>query len=255
MSAYTKSKSPLRLEDAVDELRRLVLASNGRKVTRTDLLRSYDWLSVSSSAIADLDQMYKRAYGGLEGFGAISGMNTKAPMRAPRPVPPRKPQTVHEPIIRSDDDTDNETGMHPDLIGVAVSSAELVLQKPLPVSKPPSPKGPVLKLQTNFDPPKAKAQKPVSKFDDEDDDDNSEEDGDRTARPTDVPIVLQAWNAISIDEVLTAGVMSPDRSSMKLGPMTPNGYDDISPTTRGEWGFLMVDDAFQSAKTVAVETC
>jgi hypothetical protein len=39
-----------------------------------------------------------------------------------------------------------------------------------------------------------------------------------------------------------------------MGPTTPNGYDDISPITRGEWGFLMVDDKFQGAKTVKVET-
>lgn len=35
------------------------------------------------------------------------------------------------------------------------------------------------------------------------------------------------------------------------GPATPNGYDDISPITRGEWGFLMVSDPFRT-KTAAV---
>ncbi|KAF3770102.1 hypothetical protein M406DRAFT_325571 [Cryphonectria parasitica EP155] len=37
----------------------------------------------------------------------------------------------------------------------------------------------------------------------------------------------------------------------RLGPMTPNGYDDISPITRGEWGFLMISDQFRT-KTAAV---
>lgn len=37
----------------------------------------------------------------------------------------------------------------------------------------------------------------------------------------------------------------------RLGPTTPNGYDDISPVTRGEWGFLMVSDPFKT-KTAAV---
>ncbi|PSS03885.1 hypothetical protein BD289DRAFT_449313 [Coniella lustricola] len=32
----------------------------------------------------------------------------------------------------------------------------------------------------------------------------------------------------------------------KAAPMTPNGYDDISPITRGEWGFLMVGDQFRT---------
>lgn len=30
-----------------------------------------------------------------------------------------------------------------------------------------------------------------------------------------------------------------NRFGNRLGPLTPNGYDDISPITRGEWGFLM----------------
>ncbi|KAI5922222.1 hypothetical protein F4810DRAFT_301159 [Camillea tinctor] len=38
----------------------------------------------------------------------------------------------------------------------------------------------------------------------------------------------------------------------RLGPATPNGYDDISPVTRGEWGFLFQGLA---GRTVAVERC
>jgi hypothetical protein len=37
----------------------------------------------------------------------------------------------------------------------------------------------------------------------------------------------------------------------RVGPMTPNGYDDISPITRGEWGFLM----FGKGRTAGVGTC
>ena len=40
-----------------------------------------------------------------------------------------------------------------------------------------------------------------------------------------------------------------------IGPLTPNGYDDISPTTRGEWGFLFAGDAWKRGKIAAVETC
>lgn len=39
----------------------------------------------------------------------------------------------------------------------------------------------------------------------------------------------------------------------KMGPMTPNGYEDISPVTRGEWGFLMVGESFRT-RTAGV-TC
>ncbi|GAO14056.1 hypothetical protein UVI_02038500 [Ustilaginoidea virens] len=74
LAAYAKSKSPLRLEDAVDELRRYVLANSGAKVTKSDLLRSYDWLNVGTGAVSDLDRMYRRAYGGPDQVGAISGL-------------------------------------------------------------------------------------------------------------------------------------------------------------------------------------
>lgn len=66
----------MRLEDAVDELRRLYLANGGRKVSHTDVWRSYDWLSVSKQALSDVDVMYRRAYGGAEGFGAIEGISS-----------------------------------------------------------------------------------------------------------------------------------------------------------------------------------
>lgn len=236
LSAYSRTKSSLRLEDAVDELRRLVLGSNGRKVLKTDILRSYDWLSVSHDAIKDLDRMYKRAYGGPEEVGAISGMTSRE----------NRKHAIHEPAIRTEPEIQDSTESYStDIeeddcpIGIAITKD---VHKPLP--KAPSPKAPLLKLQTNFDPPK-------TQFDD------GEEDEDLTARPSDdnVPIMLQPWSC-SIDEVMSAGVLSPNgRSSMKLGPRTPNGYEDISPTTRGEWGFLMVDDKFQGARTVAVETC
>lgn len=221
-------------------------------MTKADLLRSYDWLSVSSSAVSDLDKMYRRAYGGPDEVGAISGL----------PAPAHRVM-VPEPVIRSDDDDgfisdfEDDPNLSPTQIGLAVTTFEM--------TKPPSPKGPVLKLQTNFD------TRPVLKskwdYDDEDKensavsekrdmgDEEEEEDGDRTARPLEtLPMGFTPWST-SIDHVLSAGVTSPGGNSIRDGPMTPNGYDDISPITRGEWGFLMVDDAFQGGRTVAVETC
>lgn len=226
LSAYSRTRSPLRLEDAVDELRRLVLANNGCKVTKADLLRSYDWLSVSKTAIADLDRMYKKAYGGFEEVGAISGM------------PKGRSYTVHEPVIRRDDETDDGDEQQEFPIKITLAKAP---------KKSHSPNAPVLKLQTNFDTVPKQQEKSQEE---------EEEDPDRTPRPSDwLPIMLHPCQTSSIDEMLSADVLSPDRSSMKLGPATPNGYDDISPTTRGEWGFLMVDNAFQGGRTVAVETC
>jgi len=237
LSAYARTGSPMRLEDAVDELRRLVIANNGRKVTKVELLRSYDWLRISDWALRDLDEMYKRAYGGLDAVGAISGM----------PKPESESEPFIEPMIRSEFDHDSDDGTEIDdeldepMIGIALTRGG---------SRRATPKTPVLKLQTNFDPLPPKLRSPG-----EDGQGDRDNDSARTAKAIDQPAhIVQFWPTSSIDEIMTAGVLSPERSSMRLGPMTPNGYDDISPTTRGEWGFLMVDDAFQGAKQAAIET-
>ena len=73
-----------------------------------------------------------------------------------------------------------------------------------------------------------------------------------TARPTGPAGGMPMWsNSMSIDEVLADG-RNTKRDSDRLGPMTPHDYEDISPITRGEWGFLVAD---QSARQVAVTTC
>lgn len=46
-----------------------------------------------------------------------------------------------------------------------------------------------------------------------------------------------------------------DRGPHLRGPMTPNGFEDITPVTKGEWCFLMVGEGWKEARTVAVETC
>jgi hypothetical protein len=258
LSSYSKTRSHLRLEDAVDELRRYILANNGAKVTKSDLLRSYDWLSVSSSALLDLDKMYRRAYGGPDGVGAISGISS----------PSIPALFALEPRVRSDDDDyafitvtgyeDDFDPSHSPGIGLAATLLDF--------KKPPSPKGPSLTIQTNFETKptlrskwdydeddaaiEGRTEKPTG----EEDGTGDDEDGDSTARPLETPLPMgfTPWN-VSIDNIL--GASSPNRSSMPRGPMTPNGYDDISPITRGEWGFLLVDDAFQGGRTVPVTTC
>lgn len=67
---------------------------------------------------------------------------------------------------------------------------------------------------------------------------------------------------LGIDDILSGGGYLDRRrrssdmflqtpAGEKLGPMTPNGYEDISPVTRGEWGFLMVGESFRT-KTAGV---
>ncbi|KAG6095390.1 hypothetical protein E4U14_008250 [Claviceps sp. LM454 group G7] len=86
LASYARIKTPLRLEDAVDELRRYVLAGNGAPVTKSHLFRAYDWLNVGPGAVADLDSMYKRAYGGPDQVGAIAGIEPIT--HPPAPLPP-----------------------------------------------------------------------------------------------------------------------------------------------------------------------
>ncbi|OLN93936.1 hypothetical protein CCHL11_03428 [Colletotrichum chlorophyti] len=211
LSSYSRTNAPLRLEDAVDELRRLVLSRAGKKVSKSDLLRSYDWLGVTDAALADVDRMYRRAYGGPDKVGAIEGVGSAAQVQ----------ETLSE-LEREVDDT-------------MAAALETIC-----ISKPPSPKGPALKLQTNFESPTVQTppqEVPGGDVSDEDD---------LTARPERHPVSF--WSPVSIAEVL-----HDDRQP--LGPMTPKGYDDISPITRGEWGFLVGSGGVGSSRTAPVVTC
>jgi hypothetical protein len=51
------------------------------------------------------------------------------------------------------------------------------------------------------------------------------------------------------------GQVKEDRGPHRRGPVTPNGFEDITPVTKGEWCFLMVGEGWKEARTVAVETC
>ncbi|KAM0514971.1 hypothetical protein ACHAPE_006293 [Trichoderma viride] len=239
LSSYSKTGSALMLEDAVDELRRFVLAHNGRRVTRSDLLRSYDWLSVSNSAIIDLDRMYRRAYGGYDQTGGITGM---APEVVTKPfvldLPPKSKFEDWEDGSLSP----SSTILDDDIIGVAVTAVSFV--------RPPTPRriGPALKLQTDF-PSKSKYLDLGDEVPQEDED--SEDDEAHTARPVDKTAAAM-WNSrLTIDQMLSS---NQDLHSPAIGPMTPHAYDDISPVTRGEWGFLMGGNGLQIGKTAAVET-
>lgn len=260
------------IEDAVDELRRLVLANNGRQVSRAALHRSYDWIGVNAAALADVERMYRRAYGGRERAGAFEEV-------APAPAP--APAAIEEPEREATRSANSRSG---------VRSPQQKQQRAgvVKIGTPPPPKNPtpVLKLNTNIataSPPKVVRPKPTKapvaqqpphpqlidryedekefgeleiKIDDiswiaEDDDGENENDGDRTALPIQG---MPFWNGLgaSIDEMM----LQPEpRQSQRIGPMTPNGYEDISPITRGEWGFLFAGDAWTKSKTAAVETC
>ncbi|KAF4637361.1 hypothetical protein G7Y89_g730 [Cudoniella acicularis] len=62
LNTYSRTLSPFDLTLAVDELRRLVLAQQGRKISKSQLMRAYDWLPVSLAALVDINEGYKIAY-------------------------------------------------------------------------------------------------------------------------------------------------------------------------------------------------
>ncbi|PKS12675.1 hypothetical protein jhhlp_000883 [Lomentospora prolificans] len=261
LSSYSRTNCPLRLEDAVDELRRLFLAGGGRKVPKADILRSYDWLNVSDAALADVDRMYRRAYGAPGGTGAIDGM-TEIKFELEELMT----SSIDEIRLEIEEAIDDIILIqHDGEISPAdeewplPSQPVIILERPTPIlstpigwKAPAELKAPVptLRLQTTFDAPaKTSGDIPEEK---------PEEDEDLTARPeraTLRPIWPTLGPGASIDEILRSPGVRTSRSSdiSRLGPMTPNGYDDISPTTRGEWGFLFSDASFR-IKTAAVET-
>ena len=71
----------------------------------------------------------------------------------------------------------------------------------------------------------------------------------------------------SIDSIMNGGTCpTPIDSRLQAlrqedrhtAPITPNGYDDISPITRGEWGFFMNGHEWGQSKgrrKAAVEMC
>ena len=150
---------------------------------------------------------------------------------------------------------------------------------PIPASSPPAtsdtptlatprasplPKLPTLKLQTTFARPVAR-RNPAPVSDDEKSalnmeikieipvDGGDDEEEELTARPSGrAPFWSIPVNGASIDELLSP--MSAVDRGPRSGPMTPNGYDDISPITRGEWGFLFPHGE-QVGRQVGITTC
>ncbi|KAI1661579.1 hypothetical protein F4813DRAFT_164332 [Daldinia decipiens] len=267
ISPTAKTPDSTRLEDAVDALRRLVLANGGRPISKSDLLRSYDWLGVNSRALKDVESMYRRAYGGPDRTGAFEMTHeererereTKPVIKIGAPPPPKTPpRTQTTPVLKLNTQLATATTTR-----IFKPTAKLVPQVA-------AQKAPVVANTDKRDADKPHGAgdtqqaeiKPSSSFlyDDDDDGESREEtngEGDRTARPAPG---LAFWSSASIDSMMllsssSSSSLRESQQSQRLGPLTPNGYEDISPVTRGEWGFLFKGDGWQLGKTAAVETC
>ncbi|KAI0395295.1 hypothetical protein F5Y17DRAFT_202931 [Xylariaceae sp. FL0594] len=266
-----------RLEDAVDSLRRLVLSNGDRPIARADLYRSFDWIGVHPTALADVEQMYKRAYGGPERRGpfevlpppvdvseeperlAESEARGRGFIKIGLPPPPKTP-----PVLK----LNTNVATKPQLVRPK--------PRPMPISQV-AVGGMDMRAVTehagtgiNTEPNKSRTA-PEEGFvvhlgdlavstDGSNRSSYSEEgDGHHTAHPLrDGPLrPSMAWPngnpmGATIDELLSP---CDNRQSQRLGPMTPNGYDDISPVTRGEWGYLFNGATWTQGRTAVVETC
>lgn len=137
-------------------------------------MRAYDWLGISLSALVDVNEGYKVAYGGIQRFGGIEVQNEE------RQSPP--------PLMTNF----NVNEAHELRILTSVSD-----RKSFSSSGSPSENG-GFKLEPT---PRA------------------------------------------------------DRGPHFRGPTTPNGFEDLTPVTKGEWSFLMVGEGWGMAKVAAIETC
>lgn len=84
LHTYSRTLAQSDLTSAIEELQRLVLAQNGRRITKGYLMRAYDWLGVSLAALVDVNEGYKAVYGGAQRRGGIELQNEER--RSPPPL-------------------------------------------------------------------------------------------------------------------------------------------------------------------------
>ncbi|TVY13450.1 hypothetical protein LARI1_G008988 [Lachnellula arida] len=187
LHTYSRTLSPSDLSQAVDELRRLVLAQNGKRITKGYLMRAYEWLGVSLAALVDVNEGYKTAYGGPSRFGGIEV-----------PAPPPALKTTFAP-----------SELHK------------------------------MKLSISYSPSTCTSNMTGSTL---------------CESGTSIREVEVGESAKGRDRWGNEGLRE-DRGPHRRGAVTPNGFEDITPVTKGEWCFLMVGEGWKGGKTAAVETC
>ncbi|XMA19987.1 hypothetical protein WAI453_012778 [Rhynchosporium graminicola] len=200
LHTYSRSLTPSDLTIAVDELRRLVLAQNGKRITKGYLMRAYEWLGVSLAALVDVNEGYKTAYGGQERFGGIDVQSEER--RSP-------------PLLKTNFVAGEIGGLRKMKLSLSMNFAS--------ASEVSSPSQSVCESTCSDDGAKTLVSVNVGE----------------SAKGTDK----------GVEE------LREDRGPFRRGPMTPNGFEDVTPITKGEWCFLMVGDGWKEAKTAPVETC
>ena len=183
LHTYSRTLLPSDLTAAVEELQRLVLANNGRRITKGYLMRVYEWLGVSLAALADVNEGYKSTYGGAQRASGIEMQSEDK--RSPPP-----------------------------------------LQTSFPARE--------VKM---FQVRRESSVSPVSN---------------RFAAGRGEGDVLVGESAQGKDGAIE---MTEDRGPHYRGAVTPNGWEDVTPVTKGEWLCLLVGEGWRDAKTAPVMTC
>lgn len=159
-------------------------------------MRIYDWLGFSSSALVDINEAYKIAYGGSAREGGIAMQNEE------RQSPP--------PLNLKTNFNNNELRKMNLSIGFAPMETSTSSSFAVGIATPAGSSFTGLGLQDLEVGESAKGRD------------------------------YHAWS------------MKEDKGPHMRGPMTPNGYEDITPMTKGEWSFLK--DGW-NPRTAAVQTC
>lgn len=155
------------LGKAMDELQLLVISQRGKGVAKAYLIRAYDHLPVSASALRDINKNYL-AHFGSTGRPPITGVEAEVSLVVVVP-------------------------------GGGRSAREMPLRD-MPLREVPVREVPLREMPLR-----------------------------------EMPLRETRGSTQSIE------TMRYSRGTYSRGPMTPNGWDDITPITRGEWNFFVAD--------------
>ncbi|CAG8954073.1 hypothetical protein HYFRA_00009175 [Hymenoscyphus fraxineus] len=221
---YSHALTPDSLTIAVDELRRLILAQKTQTITKNHLTRSYDWLGISFSALVDVNQAYKITYGGHSHTGAIDCQDTLTrtqltPLSLKTSFSRASPQPTFHSVRMSYEDTTTHSSLTTDMYTrSSFCSSEVSYFSPSSSCGSGTPE---------------------------------------TAVPLTAISMGESARGFELDTAISyqfdlEAAFKEDRGPHFRGPMTPNAFEDITPVTKGEWGFLMTTEM---ARRGAVETC
>jgi hypothetical protein len=221
LHTYSRTLSPQDLTSSVDSLRRLVLSRQGEAVKKNDLIKTYSWLGVSLAALVDVNEGYKTAYGGAKREGGVDMGFSERPTLSPQGLnlPPKLGLKTNFNM--------SELRQMRFNIGGSLKSSSSSASDSGDSHSPTS-----TKLSSTTTLVGGGEESPIDK----------EVEVGESAKGRD------DWGMKRLEA-------KEDKGPHRRGPITPNGFEDITPVTKGEWCFLMVGEGWQEGRKMAVETC